>query len=65
MTKEELKNALPEMVLFAKTEEERSHFKKLQAIGSTEELDEVVKKHVTTNEAKNENSSTSKSYKTR
>ncbi len=33
MTKEELKKALPEMVMFAKTEEERNHFKKLQSIG--------------------------------
>ena len=65
MTKEELKNALPEMVLFAKTEEERNHFKKLQIIDSSEELDEVVKKYITTNEVKNDNSTTSKSYKNR
>lgn len=65
MTKEELKNALPEMVLFAKTEEERTHFKTLQAIESSEELDEIVKKHALINEVKDENSTNSKIYKTR
>jgi hypothetical protein len=35
MTKEEVKKALPEMVMFAKSEEERNHFKKLQTIGES------------------------------
>jgi hypothetical protein len=52
MTKAELKNALPEMVMFAKTEEDKNHFKKLQALDSLEELDEEVKKHVAKNEIK-------------
>lgn len=54
MTKDELKNALPEMVMFAKTEDERNHFKKLQGLESTEELDEMVKQHVSKNEVKND-----------
>ncbi len=32
MTREEVKKALPEMVMFAKSEEERNHFKKLQTM---------------------------------
>ncbi len=39
MTRNEVKKALPEMVMFAKTEEERNHFKKLQSLGET--IDEV------------------------
>ena len=67
MTKEELKNALPEMVMFAKTEEERNHFKKLQSLDSKEELDEVVKQNLPTNDLKNDYkaSSSSKYSKTR
>lgn len=38
MTRAEVKKALPEMVMFAKTEEERNHFKKLQSLGDS--LDE-------------------------
>lgn len=38
MTRAEVKKALPEMVMFAKTEEERNHFKKLQSLGDA--LDE-------------------------
>lgn len=64
MTKEELRNALPEMVMFAKTEEERNHFKKLQSMNSTEELDEEVKQHVSQNEVKNEYKASS-SFKAR
>lgn len=33
MTRSELNKALPEMVMFAKNEEERIHFKKLQSLG--------------------------------
>lgn len=47
MTKEELKNALPEMVMFAKTDEERNHFKKLQLIG--ESADELSLEDFTSN----------------
>lgn len=40
MTKTELNKALPEMVMFAKTEEERIHYKKLQTLSnSTDELE--------------------------
>lgn len=38
MTRDEIRKALPEMVMFAKTEEERNHFKKLQVLGDA--LDE-------------------------
>lgn len=38
MTSAEVRKALPEMVMFAKTEEERNHFKKLQSLGDS--LDE-------------------------
>lgn len=54
MTKEELKNALPEMVMFAKTEEERSHFKKLQTLETPEELNEEVIQHVSKSEVKSD-----------
>ncbi len=54
MTKDELKNALPEMVMFAKTEEEKNHFKKLQSMETSEELDEIVKQHVSKLEVKND-----------
>lgn len=40
MTRAEMKKALPEMVMFAKTEEDRNHFKKLQSLGDS--LDEQV-----------------------
>jgi rubrerythrin len=38
MTREEIRKALPEMVMFAKTEDEKNHFKKLQVLGDS--LDE-------------------------
>jgi hypothetical protein len=38
MTREEIKKALPEMVMFAKTEEDKQHFKKLIVLGDS--LDE-------------------------
>lgn len=37
MTKDELNKALPEMIMFAKTEEERNHFKKLQSLGESDD----------------------------
>lgn len=42
MTREELKKAIPEMVRFAKNEEERAHFKKLEHSQSNDELSAVV-----------------------
>lgn len=45
MTRAEVKKALPEMVMFAKTEEERNHFKKLQSLG--EAIDEQEFKNFT------------------
>ena len=40
MTRDEVKKALPEMVMFAKTEDDRTHYKKLQSLG--DDLDEKV-----------------------
>ena len=40
MTRDEVKKALPEMVMFAKTEDDRNHYKKLQSLG--DDLDEKV-----------------------
>ena len=40
MTRDEVRKALPEMVMFAKTEEDKNHFKKLQTLG--ESADEKV-----------------------
>lgn len=65
MTKAELKNALPEMIMFAKTEEEKNHFKKLQSLESPEELDEVVKQHLSKSEARNDYKASFKYSKTR
>lgn len=65
MTKEEVKNALPEMVMFAKTEEERNHFKKLQSIESAEDLDQEVKQHLSKSENKNEYKASFRISKTR
>lgn len=62
MTRDEVKKALPEMVLFAKTEEERNHYKKLQTMDSNEEMDEEVKLHVSKDSDKNEYKA---SFKTR
>ena len=43
MTRAEVKKALPEMVMFAKTEEERTHLKKLQALGDSLDEKELQK----------------------
>lgn len=51
MTRAEVKKALPEMVMFAKTEEERNHFKKLQSLGDAldeQELQDFTKDHIGT-----------------
>ncbi|MBC7540728.1 MAG: hypothetical protein H7281_18050 [Bacteriovorax sp.] len=64
MTRDEVKKALPEMVMFAKTEEERNHFKKLQAIDTVEEMEEEVKLHVSKNSVKDKNEYKA-SFKTR
>lgn len=50
MTSAELKKALPEMIMFARTEEERNHFKKLQALG--EAKDELELKNYTDEHSK-------------
>ncbi len=49
MTKDEVKNALPEMIMFAKTEEERIHFKKLQSMNSDQEIEQEVENYVVNN----------------
>jgi len=64
MTLAELKKALPEMIMFAKSEEERNHFKKLQSLDITEELDEETKKHVANFENNNEYKTTFKTRRT-
>lgn len=48
MTRDEVRKALPEMVMFAKSEEERNHYKKLQSMESAEELEDVAKAFVDT-----------------
>ncbi|MGZ3788758.1 MAG: hypothetical protein ACXVLQ_09560 [Bacteriovorax sp.] len=62
ITKEELKKALPEMVMFAKNEEERKHYKKLQGLESSDDLEQEVKQHVSQFENKQDYKT---SYKTR
>lgn len=55
MTKSELNKALPEMVMFAKNEEERVHFKKLQSLGTSSdesELDAFTDSHAKDHGAK-------------
>ncbi len=49
MTIEEVKRALPEMITFAKSEDEKAHFKKLQSATNQEELEEETKKHTDSN----------------
>ena len=50
MTRDEVRKALPEMVIFAKTEEDRNHFKKLQSLGDSlddeKALQDFVDNHV-------------------
>jgi hypothetical protein len=49
MTRDEVRKALPEMVLFAKTEEDRNHFKKLQSLGESNDeklLQDFIDNHV-------------------
>jgi hypothetical protein len=49
MTKDEMKKALPEMVMFAKNEEERNHYKKLQSLseaGDLEKLELEIEQHL-------------------
>lgn len=50
MTRAELKKALPEMVMFAKNEEDKNHFKKLQALSDSSDeadLSNFIDEHVT------------------
>ena len=65
MTREEMKKALPEMVMFAKTEEERNHFKKLQTLESAEDLDEEVKQHLKPREQYNDYKVAQKNYRSK
>lgn len=49
MTRDEVRKALPEMVMFAKNEEDRNHFKKLQSLGEStdeQELQTFVDSHI-------------------
>ena len=62
MTKDELKKALPEMVMFAKNEEERNHYKKLQSLEDPIDLDQEIKQHISKFEKSNEYKS---AFKTR
>ena len=64
MTKDEVNKALPEMVMFAKTEEEKKHFKKLQNLSSEEELANEAKEYVL-NHSSNENLFYRATYKAR
>lgn len=50
MTKDEVRKALPEMVMFAKNEEERSHYKKLQNLDSADDLDREAKDYISKTE---------------
>jgi len=43
MTREEVLKALPEMIMFAKTEKEKEHFEKLKKLEGDELLQEVLK----------------------
>ena len=56
MTRAEVKKALPEMVMFAKTEEERNHLLKLQALGESldeKELQKFTETYVSENSKEN------------
>lgn len=52
MTRDELKRALPEMVMFANNEDERAHYKKLQSLGesssdkSEQVLQDFINEHI-------------------
>ncbi len=43
MTRDEVRKALPEMIMFAKSEEDKAHFKKLLNLDSNEDFLEEVK----------------------
>ena len=66
MTRDEVNKALFEMVLFAKTDEERNHFKKLQNMDSAEDLEKEAKLYVFENSVKDKDKNEYKtSFKTR
>lgn len=49
MTRDEVKKALPEMVMFAKTEEDKNHYKKLLSLGDSSDenaLSDFIDDHV-------------------
>lgn len=59
MTQNELRKALPEMIMFAKTEEEREHFRNLQSLSdqsNDDGLEDFTKKYVTEYAKKNHRS---------
>ena len=62
MTRDELRKALPEMVMFAKNDEERNHFKKLQSIESTDELLIETQNHINNAISINGQKNTKKNY---
>ena len=43
MTRDEVRKALPEMIMFAKSDEDKAHFKKLLNLDSNEDFLEEVK----------------------
>jgi hypothetical protein len=48
MTRQEMLRALPEMIMFAKNEEERAHFERLKKLEGTD-LEYEVESHVQLN----------------
>lgn len=49
MTREEVKRALPEMVMFAKSEDDKNHYKKLQVLGDSSDenaLEDFINDHI-------------------
>lgn len=42
MTKQELKNALPEMIMFAKTSEEKRHYEELEELQNLDDEDALA-----------------------
>lgn len=56
MTRQELKNALPEMIMFAKSEDEKKHYEMLKKLGTSEEdslLEEFTKNNISNYVIKN------------
>ena len=45
MTRDEVRKALPEMIMFAKNDEDRAHYKRLLNLDTNEEFNEEVRNH--------------------